>query len=268
MLLERFDKYFSDEKFNKNYLPQIKDYINSVNINLEQIERNLKNLYNSQSKLPYSSSTQYDYFKYGTNCWRCCKFKLGRCWKHKTCCNHYYKGYNLANSNEYLNLQNINFDEYTKKFDQFYKEIYQNSNYYVTSYNKYINDLDNTLETKKNELINRNNNFLNGLSEKINSIINEKLGKNLLQSSYNYYKNEINEKLPIELNDILEQWKNVYDKVYQDINSNVKKFKSSFNELVIIGSFYSNTYAQNITYDYSDFVNVTLCFSLWKHLFS
>ena len=65
-------------------------------------------------------------------------------------------------------------------------------------------------------MINKNNNFLNGISENIKSIINNKLGNNLLFSAYNYYKNEINEKLPIELNDILEQWKNVYDKVYND----------------------------------------------------
>ena len=52
------------------------------------------------------------------------------------------------------------------------------------------------------------------------------------------------------INDILEQWKNVYDKVYNDTDSNSNNFKSSFSELTLISSFYSDIYQQNIINNY------------------
>ena len=74
---------------------------------------------------------------------------------------------------------------------------------------------------------NKNNNYLNDISENIKSIINNKLGNNLLNSAYNYYKNDLTQNLPVELNSILEKWKDTYDEIYEYLDSNISNFKSS-----------------------------------------
>ena len=249
-LLEKFDKYISDQLYNNNYLPEIKKYIDSVNVNLNQIEENLKNLYYSVSNLPYSSSVEYDYFKYLTHCWKCCKFKLGVCWKYKTCCESYYQGYSLGENN--IILETINFDEYTQNFDKYYNEIYEKSSNYVNSYNIFLMDLNTSLEAKKQELLNRNNKYLNEINDRINYIINNLLGINLLVSAYDYFKNDINNKLPSELNEILEQWKTLYEQIYEELSSNLNAFKSSFNEIYLLTGIYLDIYYQNITISHID----------------
>ena len=253
-LYERFDKHISDSLFNKNYLPLINNYVNTTYNNLIQIENELKNFYISQSRLTYSSSTSYDYYKYETYSYRCCKIKFGRCWKHKTCYASHYVGYNVGSTNNHLNLQSINMTTYTNNFDLLYDSIYSEFSNNVNSYNNILQQLSNPLELIKENIINKNknNNYLNGLTENVQSIINEKLGTNLLTASYNYYKNEITQKLPTELNDILENWKNVYDKLYEDLNSNIDNFESSITEFVSFSSFYYNLYSQNLSYDYSN----------------
>ena len=248
-ILDRFGKNISDELFNNNYLPKINEYITSTINNLNQIEQNLKILYNSVSSKTYSSNVEYDYYLYLSYSYRCCKFKLGICWKHKTCTDYYYQGYKLGND---INLEAINFDVYINNFVIYYNNIYINANNYINSYNKILNDLNVSYEAKKHQMLNKDNNFLKNISEQINFIINDKLGKNLLISVYIYYQNEINQSLIFELNEILEQWKSLYDKIYNDVNANKKKFKSSFNEIYLMESNYLSIYYQRIAIDHTD----------------
>ena len=68
-----------DSKFNEKNLTKINDFDTSTLNNLAQIEQNLKTLYNSQSSLTFFSSSTYDYYKYETYSYSCCKIKFGRC---------------------------------------------------------------------------------------------------------------------------------------------------------------------------------------------
>ena len=251
-LYERFEKHISDSKFNEKYLTTINDFVTSTLTNLAQIEQNLKSLYNSQSPLAYSSSSTYDYYKYEIYPYTCCKIKLGRCWKHTTCYGSHYVGYTVTGSQNHVYLQSINLAQNTLALDNYYNSLYSKFNNYIVSYNNALLQLNKPLEQIKQNIINKNNNnnYLNGLSEEINTIINEKLGDNLLNSAYNYYKNELTQKMPTELNNILEQWKNTYDEVYEYINTNISNIKSSISEFSTLGAFYLNTYSQNISYDY------------------
>ena len=260
-LYERFDKHISDSLFNNNYLPLINNFVNTTYNNLNQIENELKNFYNSQSRLAYSSSSSYDYFKYQIYAYICCGFKLGRCWSHTTCYLAYFAGYNVANTNNHLKLQSINMDTYTNNFDLLYNNTYSNIKDNVNSYNNILEEqLNQPLELIKQNILNKNENntYLNGLTENVNSIKNEKLGINLLNASYNYYKNEITQKLPIELNDILEQWNNFYDKLYEDLNSNINNFKSSMKEFYFFSIIYYTMYSQNISTNYSNSITTQL----------
>ena len=230
-LYERLDKHISDSIFNKKYLPIINNYVTSTYNNLIQYEKNLKDLYNSQASLSSSTSTTYDYYKYEHYYYTCCVYsRRNRCYRYSDKCSAYhYVGYTVVGTGNYELLQNINLTQYILNFDNFYTKYYKKFNDYIISYNNVLLELNTPLEQIKNNIIskNKNNNYLNNLSEKIKTIINEKLGDNLLNSSYNYHKNELTEKLPIELNSILEQWKNAYDEVYNCVNTNISNFKSS-----------------------------------------
>ena len=255
-LFTTFESHISDELFNTNYLPNITNYINSRLDNLDKIEKNIKNLFNSFASLTYSSSNNYDIYHYIPNCHRCCKFKLGRCWKHYTCCNPYYQGYVVSGTNNHVQLESINFSEYYLEFDNKYIEISSKFSNDIKLYNSLLSDLNQEIDNKTEEIFNKdtNSNYLNDISNKIANIINDKLGNTLLISSYNYYKNYLNNKLPNELNNILTQWKNIYDDIYEKLNVNKNKFKSSLIEFLYTASFYSQMIENNITYEYGDFI--------------
>jgi len=139
------------------------------------------------------------------------------------------------------------------KFKEKYNDLYPGFSNNILLYNSLLSKLDAEInnETKKNEF-NDKNIYLDNITEKINSIIEEKLGNNLLTASYNYYKNKITNNLPNELNNIIEQWKNAFDEIYTDINSNKDKFKSSIFEFYSLGITYQQTYIQNISYEYGE----------------
>ena len=247
IIYQGFANYISDELFNKNYIPLINNFINNLITKLNKYENDIKTLYNTQASLPYSNSVNYDYYKLESYSYRCCQFRLGRCWKYKTCWSTHYVGYNVKSN---LNFQPIKFDNYTSDFDKLYGDIYNKLLYNIKSYNTTFTELDFRLESIKNNLY--NNNYISDFSKNIQYVIDNLLSNNLLISAYNYYKNEINKNLPSELNEILQKWKYVYNYVYNNLNSNIKNFNSSINDFYVISTFYLNIYSQNISLDYSD----------------
>ena len=256
-LYERLDKYISDSLFNEKYLSTINNFINSKYSYLTEIEHNLTTLYNSQTSLTYSSDTNYDYFRKELYSYSCCTYeKRDRCYRYGTCAAYHYVGYKVVGSNNHELLKQINFNQYTSKFDETYNTLYKQFNNYIISYNNVLSELNEPLEIIKNNIIikNKENNYLNTLSENITNIIEEKLGDNLLNSTYNYYKNELIQKLPTELNSILEKWKNTFDEVYNYLNTNISNFKTSISEFSLFSAFYSTIYSQNISYGYFDSV--------------
>ena len=216
LLFERFDKYFADNLFNKNYLPLINKYINSAYDKLDTNEKNINTIYNKMSSLQSSSDTKYDYFLKEKSKYKCCKAKFIWCWRYGTCYKYYYQGYNVKGTNNHLSLRSIIFNGYVKDFDALYDNINSKFSNYINQYNNYLIGLDESLEIiMQNKLVNsNNNNYLNDISNHIKTMVKNNLGNNLLISSYNYYKNEISEKLPTELYAILQQWKNSYKNTY------------------------------------------------------
>ena len=99
----------------------------------------------------------------------------------------YYDGYNVEGTDNYLNLASININEYMKEFTDKYNELYPNFSSNVQLYNSLLSKLDIEIinETKK-EKFKEKIIYLENISDKVNSIINEKLGNNLLMASYNY----------------------------------------------------------------------------------
>ena len=252
-LFTRLEKHISDALFNTKYLTKINNYVNSAINNLNSIINNLYNLYISQLSLPYSSSTNYDYYIAVPYSWKSCRRFFKKIYHCKTHRGITYKGYKIAGGENHLKLQSIsNFNDYTYNFDSLYNKIYSKFSNYITSYHNTLTQLNNPLDSIKQEILNKNknNNYLSDITNNIDSILNNKLGNNLLNSVYNYYKNDLIKKLPDDLNDILGQWKNVYDQVYGYLNTNLSNFKSSLNEFSLFSIFYLNIYSANISDDY------------------
>ena len=250
-----FNQYFSDSVFNINYLPSINDFIKKTNHSLNQIKQNIVNIYTTISKKSKNNILQdYDKERRVSQGSYCCRLTWYRkCLRY--CPNpdkFYYDGYNVAGTNNHLNLKTINFEDYIIEFDDKYREFYPNFSENVLEYNDLLSNLDTLIESRKNDYIDKENQYLKNISEKVDSILEQKYGNILLQTSYDYFKNKITNLLPNELNNILNQWSNVFDQTYEDINSNKNKLKSSVEEFSYIAIFYSATYTQNISYDYGE----------------
>ena len=247
-LFETFNRHISDNTFNIKFLPLINNFIEISNNILDPITSNFSDIYNEIVKKDfYNILNDYDIQRVETERYRCGVIR--RCTRTLI----YYDGYNVEGTDNYLNLTSINIDEYMKEFVDKYNELYPNFSRNVQLYNSLLSKLDIEIinETKK-EKFKEKIIYLENISDKVNSIINEKLGNNLLMASYNYFKNKINNTLQTELDNIIEDWKNAFDEVYNNIDSNKEKFKSQVNEFFYLGSFYYQTYCQNISYSYSE----------------
>ena len=249
-LFEIFNRHITDSIYNMRFLPLINNFIKNANDNINITMKDLKAIYDVVAK-KNSKNMNSDYDKERVVGSRYCCARFLICFRHCTRYYYYYDPYNVEGTNNHLNLTYINFEEYMLKFNEKYNELYPGFSNNILSYNSLLSKLDAEInnETKKNEF-NDKNIYLDNITEKINSIIEEKLGNNLLTASYNYYKNKITNNLPNELNNIIEQWKNTYDEIYNDINSNKDKFKSSILEFYSLGIAYQQTYIQNISYEY------------------
>jgi hypothetical protein len=60
--------------------------------------------------------------------------------------------------------------------------------------------------------------------------------------------------LPNILDGIKTQFANVIDNLYEEINLNKNNFKSSLDEFFYVATYYTSTYAQNISYDYGELI--------------
>ena len=253
-LFEIFNRHISDKTYNLKFLPLINNYIESAVENLNKIKQSFKVIYDEVAKKDSNNiQNDYDSKRVESGGYTCRRYRW-RFWKKKCTKNPdkiYYDGKNVKGTNNHLNLKQINFEEYIKNFDNKYNELYPQFSENVNKYNSLLSNLDVLIENEATkETFNEKNNYLENISNKIKSIIEEKLGNNLLIASYNYYKNKIINILPTELNDITEEWKGAYDQVYNDINSNKDNFKSSVFEIYYISLFYIQAYTQNISYGY------------------
>ena len=251
IIITRFDKYLSINLFNQKYLPIINNfYDNFINI-ITQYETQIYNYYNPVKVLTYSTSEDYDYYKYRQVCERYCSKKvLGVCVNHKTRCDDYYDGYTSNGNNNHLYLISINFNEYIINFDSLFNSMNSESSKNIISYNNILNSFGNNMNSIKTNILSKSNIYLNGFSQKINNYINNGFCKNITLLTYNYYKNEIQDQLIIEINNIATYWKKVFDEINSNINFNVNKFKYSIKEIGMLAEIYNSIYIQNISYDY------------------
>jgi hypothetical protein len=159
-LFEIFEKNFSDSTYNDNYFPYINNITTKLNNNINQIKQNLQNRYNTISKKKVNNIQQdYDVERIIKGSRYCCKrYWWGKCKRYCYYPDTYlYDGYDVKGTNNHLNLEKINFEEYTKKFDEKYNQLYPNFSKNVLSYNDLLTKLDTNIESKKNDFLKTEN---------------------------------------------------------------------------------------------------------------
>ena len=255
-LFEIFNRHISDNTFNEKFLSLIPDFIENTSKIINNTLNNFQSIYNNISQKTFNNIlNDYDQSRIVYGYRYCSKRILGICVKHRRTPDvTYYDGYYVLTTNNTLELETINYESYMEKFNNKYNELYPKLSENVLSYNTLLSNLDNELESKKNEFMKPETSYLDNIYEKAKSIIDEKLGNNLLNSSYIYFKNKIENTLPNELNNILEQWKNIYDEIYNVTDLNKDKFKSSVYDFFYLGNYYLQTYTQNISYSSGEIV--------------
>ena len=163
-------------------------------------------------------------------------------------------GYNVFCTNNHLNLDSINFEDYIIKFDETYNEFYPEFSKKIELYDSLLSEINSLIKAEESDYLINNTYYLNDITLHFESIIDEKLGNNLLNNSYNYYKNKIMNILPNELNNFIDEWSNGYEEIYNILESNITEFKSSISEFYYLGIVYKETYIQNISYDYGELI--------------
>ena len=251
ILKKGFNKYFSNEIFNKNYLPQIDNYINSGIIRINEVQNNYQNIYNNIFKLSYKKDKSNDVIVLVEHKYRCCKRKvLGACVDRGNCYSYEDQTRAIVGANNHLSLKSYDFSQYKTNFISLFNKIYPSFSSSITSYYGILTDLYNSLISIRTQTSSRKINPIDEFNKKIQNILNEKLSSNLLINSYQYFRNEIINKLPSELNNIIDLWKNIFDKVNENITSSINEFKYPIHEIGIIGNIYYQLYNNNISTDY------------------
>ena len=243
------NKYISDDRFNKYYLPKIDNY---KKIKKNEID-DFKNYIENQHLKIGPNGTIND-FKNDF----CVSYTRKRTF---TCNNgaHYYYYDDAQNCFESSYKDNYNsltlpsFSSDTKfngEFNSFYNSIKNN----INSYNSMINSLKKTLTDIESQILNENItlNYLIPIKEKTNSILSEKYYDKLIKSSYDYYKNILNLRLENTLNNTYNKWINSFNVLEEKVKSNLNNFKNSIKEFGLVATIYNSIISQNLTKSYYD----------------
>ena len=144
-------------------------------------------------------------------------------------------------------------DNEFKRFKNKLEEFYSLLNKSVTDYNTKIEEFPSSLSKKEEQDYSQGINLdFNPLENKINSILSEKFGEQLINNCYDYYKPLINERIENIMNNYLIRLNETYDFLKEKISENQNKFKNSFNEFTYMAAIYENIITQNITRNYFD----------------
>ena len=155
---------------------------------------------------------------------------------------------------EIMNLNKIDTDINFKRFKNILNIIYSSLNESMNSYNSKIEESLLSLKQidEKNYIL--DNLDFNPIENKINSLLSQKYGNELIKSCYDYFQSYINEKIENLMNEFLELTNRTYDFLKEEISENKNKFKKSISEFTMMAAIYENIITQNLTRNYFDFI--------------
>ena len=239
-LYNRLNRYISDDIFNKNYIPIIKNYIENKTQEIDDIKESIEN-------------KKIDVKTPGKEKDICIKFIRKRTF---TCRNGAIFDFDQSEDNCFNSIGSDNLNSmieisfnndiiFEEEFNQFFSSLKNK----IDSYNNIIDELKQNLTSIESQILNNNiiNNYLDSIEDKINKLLSEKYSNNLIKGSYDYYKNLLDKRMENMLNNISNQWISSFDNLRTNVSNNLNKFSHSMNEFGVMASIYEAVISQNLT---------------------
>ena len=245
ILYNRLNKYISDEIYNNNYLPKIKNYKltqnNEINNIISYIETQHKTINSFATINDFKNDFCFTYIRRKTyTCTNSAVYDYDE--SSKRLC---YVSSGSDNYNKLILPSFSSDNTLIKEFDTFYSSTKN----LIESYNKKINELKLIFSSIETQILNKNRNvdYLNPIADKINSILSEKYSDNIIKSTYNYYKKLLDDRLDNMFINISDKWIKSYDTLGINVNNSLNDFKNSINEFGLMALIYEAVISQNLT---------------------
>jgi len=257
-LYDRLDSYLSDNIFNKNYLPKINTYKSDIIKKIENIDNNI--IENNHAKINTQATANDNNNDF------CIAFLRKKTY---TCTNgaiyHYQNSDNYCfplspYTNNHNNLRTISISNepsvqtFKSNFNVFYLKVQKIVNLYYSK----INNLKNILSNLENKIIEKNTikDYLVKIEDKVNTILSDKFGDNLIKASYEYYQKLTEQRLNKIFENISNKWINMFSLLKEDINNNFNNYKNSIKEFGVMAIIYETLFSTNISSNYFDSINI------------
>ena len=252
----RLNKYFSENKFNTEYLTLLNNGKSNFNKNIDSVKQYINTKHYSINSLGLNDDISNDF---------CFLYQRKLCYGCTNCAWNYYvydsyclplKPYN----NNHLNLiraeikSDNNLIEFKKTFENFYSN-FDNS---INSYKSKLKKLEDALYSVKVDTLNRKitQNYLKPFDDWTNSILSQKFGNNIILTSYNYYQKIIEERLSKIINDVSVKWNETFDYLISEVENNYENFKTTTYEYGIMAQAYETLISQNLTQNYFESIEL------------
>ena len=96
------------------------------------------------------------------------------------------------------------------------------------------------------------NKYLYSLEDKINIILSEKYGEEIIKYSYLFFKDNIESRIGILFNDIIQKLNELFESLIQEINNNLPKFKYSIEGFHYMAKIFNKLISDNVIKNYFD----------------
>ena len=246
---EKLNKHISDDIFNNYYFPKIIEFKNKeIIINndyLDLIESN----YNKVKTSTVQKEFQYDF------CVNFIRKRTYTCtngrWYDPVSSNYDYCFPLDEESNNDLELIKISTNNRPNfSINKFYSEL----NSIIDSYNSKILTLKQNLLNLQNNVLKNNSvtEKLTAIKTKVQNILTENYGENLINNSYQYFKQITNERLTTIFENLNNKFTDLFTSLKTEVSTNFENFKYSINEFNYKTQLIQQLYIKNISNTFYD----------------
>ena len=250
----RLNYYFSDDKFNDFYLPQINEFKNNELNEITDIDSNIIEYYHNKIKTNEIEDDYQNDF---------CISYLRK--KTYTCTNSVITDFynsdfyclplsSESNNDEKLIQISTNWKQKNSEFLTQFNKLYSDLNKIIDSYTSQIINLKkDLLDSESNALKNNDvNQKLENINNEVEKILNDYYGEKLIIGAYNYFKQITNERITNVLEDLGNKWVVLFSDLKTEVTNNLDKYKNSIKEFGIMAKILQQMYIKNITNSFYD----------------
>ena len=247
---DKLNNHISSEKFNTIHYNKIEEFKNKEINEINNIDLNILEFNNNKIKTPTIKNDYQNDF--------CVSYERKRIY---TCTNgviynyvtKYDDCYCLINETDYYqNLTKIS--THCKPKFSLINKFYLELNTIIDSYVSKIEILKKRLLDLQNDALQNDNlsEKLGNIKNKVDTILNDFYGENLIINLYNNFKNNSNERLNEIYNNLENKWKNLFIDMKTDLETNLDNYKNTIYEFNFKAQIIQQLYINNISNTFYD----------------